>query len=95
MEHNNGELNSDQVEKLVQLQDLTGIEDTEVCKALLESNDWDLESTAREQLGIPGEDSQDIGPQNHQQHHQHRDINQQVNKIVFSLQLTLLYLFSP
>jgi len=74
MEQNNGEgeLNTSQIEKLVQLQDLTGIEDTEVCKALLESNDWDLESTAREQLGIPGEDNpQDIPPQ--PQQHQHRD----------------------
>jgi len=53
-----GHLNPDQMEKLVQLQDLTGIEDLEICKALLESKDWDLEATAREQLGIPGEEQE-------------------------------------
>jgi FAS-associated factor 2 len=49
------------MEKLVQLQDLTSIEDLEICLALLESKNWDLEATAREQLGIPGEEQE--GPQ--------------------------------
>jgi len=37
------------------LQDMTGLEDVAICRALLESNGWDLEATAREQLGIPSE----------------------------------------
>lgn len=80
MEYNDdddaAQLTPEQVDKLVQLQDLTGIEDTEICKALLESKDWDLEATAREQLGIPQEDIQEHFPQQQQQ--QHRD-HQPVN----------------
>jgi len=38
---------------LVQFQDITGIEDLQICRALLESKDWDLESTIREQLNLP------------------------------------------
>ena len=34
------------------VQGLTGLEDLEVCRALLESQDWDLEAVAREHLGI-------------------------------------------
>ncbi len=40
------------------IQDLTGIEDTNICRALLESNNWDLEATAREHLGIHQEEPQ-------------------------------------
>ena len=39
-------------------QGLSGLEDLEVCRALLESQDWDLEATAREHLGIEGEEQQ-------------------------------------
>jgi len=59
MEHSDSEdessLTQEQMDKLAQLQDLTGIEDTEVCRALLESQDWDLEGAARNHLGIPSE----------------------------------------
>ncbi len=47
------DLNAQEMDKLVQLQDITGIEDVAICRALLESKNWDLEATAREQLGIP------------------------------------------
>jgi len=50
-DENDDNLTTEQVEKLVQLQDLTGIEDTSICRALLESKNWDLEATAREQFG--------------------------------------------
>lgn len=42
-----------EMEKLVQLQDLTGIDDLQICRALLESKNWDLEATAREHLNFP------------------------------------------
>lgn len=42
----------DEMDKLVQLQDITGIEDIQICRALLESKGWDLEATAREQLNF-------------------------------------------
>ena len=44
-------LSPEQGELLVQLQDMTGLQDLAVCRALLESKDWDLEAVAREQLG--------------------------------------------
>ena len=44
-------LSPEQGELLVQLQDMTGLQDLGVCRALLESKDWDLEAVAREQLG--------------------------------------------
>ena len=43
------ELSPEQTEVLVQLQEITGLEDMAVCRALLESSNWDLESVAREQ----------------------------------------------
>lgn len=46
------DLDPGQMDKLLQLQGLTGLEDLEVCRALLESQDWDLEAVAREHLGI-------------------------------------------
>merc|ERR1719469_635843 len=49
----NDKLTPGQMEKLLQLQDLTGIQDADVCKELLKDKDWNLESAAREQLGIP------------------------------------------
>ena len=59
------ELTPHQMDLLVQLQELTGLEDLGVCRALLESQDWDLESVAREQLGMlptPPEPEQDDNP---------------------------------
>jgi len=44
-------LSPEQGELVVQLQDMTGLQDLAVCRALLESKDWDLEAVAREQLG--------------------------------------------
>ena len=44
-------LSPEQGELLVQLQDMTGLQDLAVCRALLESRDWDLQAVAREQLG--------------------------------------------
>ena len=41
------------MDKLVQFQDITGIEDLQICRALLESKNWDLEATAREHLNLP------------------------------------------
>ena len=48
------ELSPEQMDILVQLQEITGLEDLAVCRALLESSNWDLESVAREQLGLGG-----------------------------------------
>ena len=36
------------------IQGLTGLDDLGVCRALLESQSWDLEAVAREHLGISG-----------------------------------------
>merc|ERR1719433_1564493 len=47
------DLSQEEMDKLVQLQDLTGIDDLQICRALLESKEWDLEATAREHLNIP------------------------------------------
>jgi len=51
-EEEESSLTQEQADKLAQLQDLSGIEDTNICRALLESNNWNLESTANEHLGI-------------------------------------------
>jgi FAS-associated factor 2 len=42
-----------EVDKLVQLQDMTGIDDLQVCRALLESKEWDLEATVMSHMNIP------------------------------------------
>ena len=70
------QLSPEQTDKLVQLQvtvlhrhtaapgsvqGLTGQEDLEVCRALLESQGWDLEAVAREHLGI-GEQGEEEPP---------------------------------
>merc|ERR1711976_435588 len=47
------DLTNEEVEKMVQLQDLTGIDDLQICRALLESKQWDLEAVAKEHLNIP------------------------------------------
>jgi len=68
MEHSDSEgegeeLTPHQMDLLVQLQDLTGLEDLGVCRALLESQGWDLESVAREQLGMsPSQEEQSNQP---------------------------------
>lgn len=52
------DLTSEEMDKLVQLQDMIHIDDLAVCRALLESKDWDLEATVRAHLGMPSaEDS--------------------------------------
>ncbi|TRY63484.1 hypothetical protein TCAL_06854 [Tigriopus californicus] len=47
------DLNPQEMDKLVQLQSITGIEDLQICRALLESQEWDLEAVARAQLNLP------------------------------------------
>merc|ERR1712110_574118 len=47
------DLTTEEIEKMIQLQDLTGIDDLQICRALLESKEWDLEGTAREHLNLP------------------------------------------
>ena len=53
-------LSPEQGELLVQLQDMTGLQDLGVCRALLESKDWDLEAVAREQLGGQSDSDEDL-----------------------------------
>jgi len=64
MEHSDNEgeeLTPHQMDLLVQLQDLTGLDDLGVCRALLESQGWDLEAVAREQLGmLPSEEEPEV-----------------------------------
>lgn len=45
------DLSPEKTEQLLQLQAITGIDDLEVNRALLESNGWNLEATVREHLG--------------------------------------------
>jgi FAS-associated factor 2 len=47
------DLSPEEMDKLVQLQDLTGIDNLGTCRALLENKNWDLESAAREHLNLP------------------------------------------
>ena len=42
--------------------DLTGIEDTQICRALLESEGWDLEGAARDHLGMQTEPNNENDP---------------------------------
>ncbi|XP_035223428.1 FAS-associated factor 2-like isoform X2 [Stegodyphus dumicola] len=46
------ELSSQQTEKLLQFQDLTGIEDIERCRNILESHNWDLEVATQVTLNM-------------------------------------------
>jgi len=66
MEHSDSEeepgLTQEQMDKLAQLQDLTGIEDTQICRALLESEGWDLEGAARDHLGMQTEPNNENDP---------------------------------
>ena len=55
MDHSDSEteeLSPEQMEVLVQLQEITGLEDMAVCRALLVSSNWDPERVVREQLAV-------------------------------------------
>lgn len=45
-------LTNEQTEKVLQLQDLTGIEDINICRDVLIRHEWDLEVAVQEQLNI-------------------------------------------
>ncbi|KAJ3646370.1 hypothetical protein Zmor_023960 [Zophobas morio] len=45
-------LTSEQTEKVLQLQDLTGIEDMTICRDVLQRHQWNLEVAVQEQLNI-------------------------------------------
>ncbi|XP_066992860.2 FAS-associated factor 2 isoform X2 [Anabrus simplex] len=45
-------LTSEQTEKILQFQDLTGIEDMSVCRDVLQRHAWDLEVSVQEQLNM-------------------------------------------
>lgn len=45
-------LTGDQTEKVLQFQDLTGIEDMSVCRDVLQRHQWNLEVAVQEQLNI-------------------------------------------
>ncbi|XP_014214246.1 FAS-associated factor 2 [Copidosoma floridanum] len=47
-----GDLVGDQIEKVLQFQDLTGIEDLSVCRDVLQRHDWNLEVAVQEQLNL-------------------------------------------
>ncbi|KAI4502289.1 hypothetical protein M0802_002971 [Mischocyttarus mexicanus] len=46
------ELNGDQTEKVIQFQDLTGIEDLSICRDVLQRHNWNLEVAVQEQLNL-------------------------------------------
>lgn len=43
---------SDQTEKILQFQDLTGIEDLSICRDVLQRHNWNLEVAVQEQLNL-------------------------------------------
>lgn len=45
-------LTNDQTEKVLQFQDLTGIDDINICRDVLIRHQWDLEVAIQEQLNI-------------------------------------------
>lgn len=45
-------LSSEQTEKILQFQDLTGIEDMSICRDVLQRHQWNLEVAVQEQLNI-------------------------------------------
>lgn len=45
-------LTGDQTEKVLQFQDLTGIEDMTICRDVLQRHQWNLEVAVQEQLNI-------------------------------------------
>lgn len=48
----NSSLTSEQTEKILQFQDLTGIEDISVCRDVLQRHAWDLEVSVQDQLNM-------------------------------------------
>ncbi|XP_076669923.1 fas-associated factor 2 [Andrena cerasifolii] len=46
------ELSGDQTEKILQFQDLTGIEDLSICRDVLQRHNWNLEVAVQEQLNL-------------------------------------------
>ncbi|XP_031849459.1 fas-associated factor 2 [Nomia melanderi] len=46
------ELSGDQTEKVLQFQDLTGIEDLSICRDVLQRHNWNLEVAVQEQLNL-------------------------------------------
>ncbi|KAH9508368.1 FAS-associated factor 2 [Bulinus truncatus] len=57
MDVSQDDLNSEQTEKLLQFQDLTGIDQMQRCRRILEGHDWNIEAavqdTFNEQEGAP------------------------------------------
>lgn len=51
-DHGGFGLTSDQTEKVLQFQDLTGIEDMTICRDVLQRHQWNLEVAVQEQLNI-------------------------------------------
>ncbi|XP_015598638.1 FAS-associated factor 2 [Cephus cinctus] len=47
-----GELSGEQTEKVLQFQDLTGIEDLSICRDVLQRHDWNLEIAVQERLNL-------------------------------------------
>lgn len=45
-------LTSEQTDKILQFQDLTGIEDIAICRDVLQRHQWDLEVAVQEQLNM-------------------------------------------
>lgn len=45
-------LTTDQMDKVLQFQDLTGIEDITICRDILQRHQWNLEVAVQEQLNI-------------------------------------------
>lgn len=45
-------LTTEQTDKIIQFQDLTGIEDMTICRDVLQRHQWDLEVAVQEQLNI-------------------------------------------
>ncbi|CAB3234069.1 unnamed protein product [Arctia plantaginis] len=52
LEDNAMGLTQDQTDKILQFQDLTGIEDMSICRDVLQRHQWDLEVAIQEQLNI-------------------------------------------
>ncbi|KAK6626449.1 hypothetical protein RUM44_008922 [Polyplax serrata] len=50
--HGLGGMTAEQMEKVLQFQDLTGIEDVTVCRDVLQRHSWDLEVAVQDQLNI-------------------------------------------
>jgi len=53
-----GELSPDQTEKLVQFQELSGLDDLSVCRRVLERHLWNVEAAIHDHLGLDPRESQ-------------------------------------